>query len=266
MITAGQKLRAVRERLGLTIREVEQASERIAADRENDEYVLTLSRLSDIETKGVLPSIFRVYSLATIYRVDMNEVLGLYGIRQDFVRQDSLLLQPPKTHRIDVRDLLGGHAKVPVALDPKFDLRTTANMGRMIQRWGVVPIVFLEQFTEGDYTYGYIGSKDFTMYPLLMPGSFIRVDEGKDRVVEGGWRSEHERPIYFVETREGFLCCWCAVRGHQIILQPHPLSPCAPRMMKYPQDAEVIGQVVGVAMSLDWRHEETNGQRSSLLA
>jgi hypothetical protein len=33
-------------------------------------------------------------------------------------------------------------------------------------------------------------------------------------------------------------------------LQPHPLSPCVPEMPKFPDEAEIIGQVVGMAMRL----------------
>jgi hypothetical protein len=124
----------------------------------------------------------------------------------------------------------------------------------MIEEWGTVPLAYLEKLSKTDFTYGYIGSEDLTMYPILPPGSFIQVDESKSRVIEGVWRSEYERPIYFVETREEHICCWCTLNKEMIILQPHPLSPVSPRVLHYPQDAEVIGQVVGVAMKLgEWR-------------
>jgi hypothetical protein len=48
--SAGQQLRVTREQLGLTMREVESASLRIAAKHGNDEYTVSPSRLSDIET------------------------------------------------------------------------------------------------------------------------------------------------------------------------------------------------------------------------
>jgi len=67
-------------------------------------------------------------------------------------------------------------------------------------------------------------------------------------------RSEYERPIYFVETREGHTCCWCSMRREDVILQPHPLSPVPVRVLRHPQEAEIIGQVVGVAMKLtEWQ-------------
>ncbi len=68
ILAAGSNLRSLRERLGLTMREVESASARIAERHGNDEFTVSPSRLSDIETKGLVPSIFRLYSLAIIYR------------------------------------------------------------------------------------------------------------------------------------------------------------------------------------------------------
>jgi len=143
---------------------------------------------------------------------------------------------------------------VPVRLDPGFDLRRTANLGRMIERWGLVPLSYLSQFSNTKHIYGYIGSEDFTMYPVLLPGSFIQVDESANTVAEGTWRSEYERPIYFVELRDGYTACWCSLKGDYIILQPHPLSPAPVRILKQSQEVEVLGQVVGIAMRLDgWR-------------
>jgi hypothetical protein len=154
----------------------------------------------------------------------------------------------PQSHLLPASE--GGTAKIPVRLDPGFDARKTTNIGRMIQNWGIVPLAHLSALLETDYTYGYIGTGDLTMYPLLLPGSFVQVDESRNKVEERLWRSEYERPIYFVESREGFTCCWCSVKGERLILQPHPLSPTQPRIMRQPQEAEVVGQVVGVAMRL----------------
>jgi len=56
-----------------------------------------------------------------------------------------------------------------------------------------------------------------------------------------------------VETREGHTCCWCSMRKEEIILQPHPLSPAPIRILRHPQEADVLGQIVGVAMKLtEW--------------
>ncbi len=256
ILAAGLNLRGLRERLGLTMREVESASVRIAEKHKNDEFTVSPSRLSDIETKGLVPSIFRFYSLAIIYRSDLREILAWYGVDVSLSAADLNLNLPPKSH---LEETLRGTSKVaiPTRLDPSFDPRRTANLSRMVEQWGLVPLAYLAGMNKDQYMYGYIGSEDFTMYPLLPPGTFLQVDESRCKIESGMWRSELERPIYFVETREGYTCCWCSLKGEQIVLHSHPLSPVPVKVMRHPQDAEVIGQVVGIALKLgEWRPVE----------
>ena len=60
MLPPGQRLRVLREQMGLTIRDVEGASARIAARHGSEDFAVSPSRLSDIETKGLLPNIYRL--------------------------------------------------------------------------------------------------------------------------------------------------------------------------------------------------------------
>ena len=60
MDDAGQRLKRARERLNLKFREVEEASKLIAKKRNNQEFVILLSRLSDIENEGTVPSLYRL--------------------------------------------------------------------------------------------------------------------------------------------------------------------------------------------------------------
>jgi transcriptional regulator with XRE-family HTH domain len=252
-LAAGQRLRVLREQKELTIREVETASMRLATKYGNEDYYIPLSRLSDIETKGVVPNIFKLYSLAAIYRVSFAELVAQYGVDPDNAGFETDLVQHAKTHTVPAKLTLQA-VDIPTKLDPSFKLAKTSNLGRMIEKWGALPFAYLAQLADSDYTYGYIGMEDFTMYPLIVPGSFIQVDEHKNKIVEKAWRSEYERPIYFIETREGHTCSWCSLKGDQLILQPHPLSPVPPRILKHTHEAEVIGQVVGLAMQLgEWR-------------
>lgn len=251
-LNAGQQLRRIREAQRLTIRDVEHATLRIAEKSGNEEYFIPLSRLSDIETKGIVPSIFRLYSLAAIYRKSYNELAALYGVDLDNVPFESELVPRPDTHVIPGA-LTGRSVQMPSKLDPAFHLSRTTDLGRMIEKWGALPFAYLQRFAQDRFTYAYIGDSDLTMYPLLVPGSFVQVDESKNAVVEGGWSSEYERPIYFIETREGYACSWCARNADELIIQPHPLSPVRPRILKLVHEAEVIGQVVGIAMRLSAR-------------
>jgi transcriptional regulator with XRE-family HTH domain len=134
IVVAGLNLRISRERLGLTMREVETASARIADKHGNDEFAVSPSRLSDIETKGLVPSIYRLYSLAVIYRRDLREILTWYGIDLNATTADMKLNLPPKSHP---SELLQGASVVqmPTRLDPAFDPRRTNNLARTGAQW-----------------------------------------------------------------------------------------------------------------------------------
>ena len=251
-LNGGQRLRALRETLGYRMRDVELASNQIARRFDSEEFAIPPSRLSDIETKGIIPSIFRLYSFAAIYRREYRELLSFYGLELDNISADISFGVPQKSHLSNALSNVT-QVRMPTRLDPGFSLQKTTDLRRAIEQWGAVPMAYLELFADDRYIYGYIGSEDFTMYPILQPGSFVQVDEAKNKVEEGVWHSEFERPIYFVEMREGFTCCWCSVKRDSIVLQPHPLSPVSVRVLRYPQEAEVLGQVIGVAMRLgDW--------------
>ena len=183
MTTPGARLKALRESLGYKLRDVEIASERIAQRRKEEEYAIPISRLSDFETKSLVPSLHRLYSLAVIYRVTIKQLLIWYGIDTENYSADLVLAPAPNTRPAALE--LQGDVRLPVKLDPSFDLKKTVNMGRMVEKWGVVPLSYLAPLANADFTYGYVGVDDYTMYPLIMPGTFLQIDESKNQVKEG---------------------------------------------------------------------------------
>jgi hypothetical protein len=255
MEDAGQKLKQVRDRLDLTLREVQDASEIIAARHNNDEFKLHLARLAAIENEGTVPSIYRLYSLCAIYRLEMAEVLGWYGVPLGEAPADAASVQHliETTHLIRFTNADHSDAVLPIS-DPMIDLRRTTFLSRMIQKWGKLPLALLSAMDLKNQRYGFIGSEDWSMYPLIQPSSLVLIDETRRRIVNEGWTNEFERPIYFLEHRGGYAFGWCMLAGDRLIVQPHPSSPCSVQMFSYSQEMteiEVIGQVVGVAMRLD---------------
>ena len=79
---------------------MEEASQKIAARRASDEYAIALSRLADIENKGTVPSIYRLYTLCAIYRLDIEEVLGWYGVPVGELPADALNVGIAATHAV----------------------------------------------------------------------------------------------------------------------------------------------------------------------
>ena len=253
MEDAGQKLKRERERLKLRYRDVEEISQRIAERHQNDEFAIALSRLADIENKGTVPSIYRIYTLPAIYGLKWQDVLSWYGIDLGQMAADGTLAGPLTTRMVSVADVDYGEAVMPLSLDPGMDFRRTTYFSRMVQRWGKVPLLMLQGSEVRNQRYGWIGVDDWSMYPLLMPGSFVLIDEGKRKILAEGWANERQRPIYFFETREESMVGWATDMGDQIVVQFHPGSVKGPRLFKK-NEIDVIGQIAAVASRLDrWR-------------
>lgn len=81
MPKGGRDLRKLREKLGLTMRDVEEASRRLARRHRNARLIISPARLSVIEAKNVVPSIYRVYALSRIYDCPVHNILLFYGLR-----------------------------------------------------------------------------------------------------------------------------------------------------------------------------------------
>ena len=78
--SSGAELRAIRQQVGWSMREVHTASLALAKKRRQPAFEIPPSRLHDIERNNKIPSIQRLYALALIYRRTLKEVVSLYGI------------------------------------------------------------------------------------------------------------------------------------------------------------------------------------------
>jgi transcriptional regulator with XRE-family HTH domain len=241
----GLRLRQARERLGLTYREVEKASYELAARRGRSEFILHISRLAEIENRGVVPSLHKLYTLAAVYHLNPQEIFQWYEAPLDECFHDGTAVGVPQTHVLAPPTSL----RIPMRFEPAFDPRRTEFLSRMVEKWGHFEGVLTNGL--GPQVYGYIGTSDRRMMPLLRPGSIVLVDASLRRIDDGDWSSEHDRPMYFVEVREGYRCGWFHRDGSRLVMQPHPLSHCLPEAWRVPDEAEVVGQVTGVVTRLN---------------
>ncbi|HVN09821.1 MAG TPA: hypothetical protein VMV61_12655 [Patescibacteria group bacterium] len=241
----GTRLREARERLGLTYRDVEQSSHELAARLARPEFIIHISRLADIENHGVVPNLHRLFSLCTIYHLNFADALTWYGVPVGDLYRDGAQFPGARTHPAAPPT----HLRIPIRLDPGFDPRWTDDFTRRVESWGYLEPGMMNG--KKRYCLAYVGLEDHTMDPLIRPGSLVLVDPQRDEVRNSGWTNEFDRPIYFVDTRRSYSCAWCLLEDDRLILQSHPLSSARPRLLRYPEEAEIIGQVVGLAMRLD---------------
>jgi transcriptional regulator with XRE-family HTH domain len=77
---AGQQMCEVRDKLGLTMRDVHRVSKQVAKSLRNRDYIVSPSRLSDIEAKGHTPNLYRLHALSLAYDCRIEKLLRFYGI------------------------------------------------------------------------------------------------------------------------------------------------------------------------------------------
>lgn len=88
------------------------------------------------------------------------------------------------------------------------------------------------------------------MYPFIRPGSFVRIDPRQKKIPPVNWHTDFDRPVFFVELRESYICSWCEMHNGQLILIPSQQSQRRAQHARYPIDATIVGRVTAVAMTL----------------
>jgi transcriptional regulator with XRE-family HTH domain len=246
---AGIKLKQLREQCGLTLREVESRSRRLAKRKLNQDFFISRGWLNNIENGSHKLSFFKLYALGAIYRVHWSNLLGFFGCNLGDFDRDQAMFAPPKTQLspgVADRDRT---ITIPLQTREELRLDKTNLLSRLVEIWGEVPLRFLQHLDLKNGVYGIVGMSDRTLYPIIRPGSIVQIDQGQRKVLTQ-WENEHDRPIYFIELRGDFLCSWCELRDGYLWSIPHPLSKCQVRRFAHPREAEILGRVISVAMRL----------------
>jgi transcriptional regulator with XRE-family HTH domain len=248
----GKRLRAERERLRLSTRGVERISQRIAQEKKNQALYVSHNWVTDVENGKFVPSFPKLYSLSLIYECDIDELFTLFGLNVRDLGKERGLVTLPHTHL--VRPSVGQAEPLtaaPLHLRERAPLQHTNLVHRMLQGLDEIPLFLLQQTDLRHSLYGYIGTEDYTLDPLIRPGSFVQIDSRQTKIAKGVWVSEHDRPVYFTELRDNrYACSWCELDGGQLLLIPSPQSQMPIRHVRYPQEAEIVGRVTVITMRI----------------
>jgi|ERR1700733_1590909 len=247
----GKRLRAEREHLRLSLRQVQELSRGIAEHRRNHEYCIPHSSLADFESGKQLPNIYKLYSLSVIYGRHYDKLATLFDVPVGEAEKDHKSLVFPQTHLVGVASDLGDPL-ILSTLELRERLRTerTNLMSKILETWKDVPLALLQQLDWRDSLYGYIGMQDHTLDPIIRPGSFVQIDSRQRTVPPVNWHSDFDRPIFFFELRDSYVCSWCELHGSQLILVPTAQSRGQAKHIHYPVDATIVGRVTAVTMRI----------------
>jgi transcriptional regulator with XRE-family HTH domain len=255
IVRAGAKLRRIRVRLGLSARDVERLSMELAQQRHNPYLSFSRTWITDVETGRFVPGSFKMASLAEIYGMDLDEIHKLYNVSRDITKERPAY-RPPTTQLLTPRRDPSESRAEAEDLPAEMRIEETNLLTGIVDIWGSVPVPLLRRFGLEQSLYGYIGTEDNSMSPLLPPGSFVQIDAKQNRIKKGPFKkssseSHFARPIYFLDIRKGYKCGWCEQKDRVLTLIPHPDSGEQTQTFRYPDEVSVVGRVTAVTMSIE---------------
>src|SRR6202453_2706948 len=242
MAGIGSQLRTLRRQWQLSLREVEERSLRFAQERGNQSYQVSASWLDRLEREEHELTVNKLIVLADIYNLPVEQLLR--SIYPGDAQLPSLReLSSPNATMLLTEGPLEEQAKYLLpdmpGLDPAPDETT---------------LLAVENTSSlAPYRRGIIGKRDRTLDPMIPAGSIVQIDTQKRAISSRReWTHEFQRPIYFLTTRDAYICGWCELDRDSdwLTLIPHPLSRASSRRWRYRKEIETIGRVTFVAIRL----------------
>jgi transcriptional regulator with XRE-family HTH domain len=238
----GSKLRAFRQSWGLTLREVEERSLRIAMDWGRTSHRISASWLDRVEREKGELSFAKFMMLTLIYGVPPAKMFEICcplpgispGVEQALVPNTTFLLSsgPLEEYaRIWVPDAIAHEG--------------TPDETTLLSHMDHLPSYFKR---------GIIGRKDKTLEPMIRSGSIVLINTHRRTIAHRReWTHEFDRPIYFLVTRTGYFCGWCELdkNAEWLTLVPHPMSYSSAERWRYKKEVEVVGRVAFVQIRLE---------------
>src|SRR6266403_4900401 len=143
--SAGERLKALRESLGLTTRDVEEKSQQIAEDRRSREYHISHAWVTDIENGKFTPSIYKFHTFSAIYNRRITELVSYYGLPIGDLNRYRMSIGVPRTHLLDSgADPDSEKVSLPVRFKPEFRLEKTNLLAQVVEKWDEIPLGFLQ--------------------------------------------------------------------------------------------------------------------------
>jgi transcriptional regulator with XRE-family HTH domain len=217
-------LRAIRQQRQLSLREVEERGISIARERGNQSYQVSASWLYRLEREEHKLTVNKLIVLAEIYNLPPEQLLrsvylenpepGL--LRRLSVPNATIMLSEGPLD--DQARYLLSDTPVPDPSPDETALLTTENGPSL-----------------APYRRGIIGKRDLTLDPMIPAGSIVQIDTWQRAISpKKDWKHEFHRPIYFLMSREGYVCGWCELDKASDWLTVIPAVACLQPKMEVP--------------------------------
>jgi hypothetical protein len=244
MKSFGEEMRGRLQQFHIGVREVDNASRKDANGKHNASFHISRYRLRELEQNSDDIRVAELAEFAKLCKTGFSDMLGRYlSYHPELVCNSDT---PPSTEVLpEPSKVLGSFAPAGGATELlQVISRASETNGSPFWR------------KSSSYLHGRVGLDDLTMWPMIPPGSVVRINTRQRSVApRGSWQNDYERPIYFLEIRNGFACGWCDLHDRQLILTPHSLSPVHSRSWTMGREVEVRGRVAGYLVDLEHKTE-----------
>jgi hypothetical protein len=91
----------------LTLKDVEEQSQRLAEEMQIMDHLITAGRLSQVENSNSVPSVYKLATLSFIYKLPLTEMFRIYGVDIPTAEEPLLMLSSyfpfPKSYKSVVK-------------------------------------------------------------------------------------------------------------------------------------------------------------------
>jgi len=243
-------LKKARLRAGLSFRSASALSREIAKTLGDDRYFASAGTLSDYEAGDKLPRhIHKLFTLSIVYSEAFRTLLRSFGIALDSFGKNAIL-SPTKVSS-------GARASINRVRRSKEE-RPDDFFESMQKQFGDLPLFLgsalpalsgLSHISLRDVFW--VGGQANSLHPALRGAVLVLVNRRskKPRTLSGMplWN----QPLYLLQDRAGsYLAASCAIEGSRLVVFAYPQDLTERQPVRRHIDADVVGQIVGVARSL----------------
>jgi len=243
----GRLLRNSRTKMDLSLREASLMSHRIVVLLGDQRYFVSPSSLSDFEVLDTPPRHFhKAITLCSLYGLPFHSFLKTIGI------------EPEQLGKEPMPDHLVGRASVADSRRGDEELKRGGFFAELMGECGEIPF-FLRNSTEplsglADVSLDdcfWVGREPNPLHPYLTHALLVIVNRRKRKPVYFRSKSLWQQPLYVVLKRDGtYLCACCGIENGSLVIHPYSPQFYSPTQLRYPDEAEIVGQVVTIARKL----------------
>jgi hypothetical protein len=230
----GAFLAAARLGAGLSFRAASKLSRSVAKTLGDDRYFSSPGTLSDYEAGDKLPRhIHKLFTLAIVYGGSFRDLLRAFGIRFDeFDRTNA----SKRTKDVQLGDFFENmqneFGELPIFLASALPALS-----------GLAHISLRDIF--------WLGGSANPLHPAMRGALFVLVNRRSKKPHRFLRMAAREQPLYLLENRGGsYLAGSCEIEKGRLVLYAYPQGLPEGREVRRYIDADVVGQIVGIARSL----------------